>query len=229
MEIELVVFDLAGTTVRDGGAVGRCFRESLEAVGLTVTPEEVSRVMGLKKPEALRLLIERSGQRDSLIDQVDPIHADFVARIQQFYRTDPGVGEVPGTSETFRRLHEAGIKVALDTGFSRDIVQLLLDRVGWMERGLVEASVTSDEVPRGRPHPDMIRRLMAELGVQDPQRVAKVGDTPTDLQEGQNAGCGLNIGVTQGSHTREQLAQHPHTHLIGTVAELPALVIGPGR
>jgi phosphonatase-like hydrolase len=229
MGIELVIFDLAGTTVADADAVPSCFREALAAAGLEVSAEAVREVRGLPKREALRLLIERSGQRDRLIDQVEAIHADFVARIQQFYRTDPAICEVPGTSETFRRLRAAGIKVALDTGFSRDIVRLLLDRVGWLQQGLVDASVTSDEVPRGRPHPDMIRCLMAELGVQDPLRVAKVGDTPADLQEGQNAGCGMVIGVTRGSHTREQLQQHPHTHLIGTVAELPALVLGARR
>ena len=42
----------------------------------------------------------------------------------------------------------------------------------------------------------MIRRLMEQFGIDDPQRVAKVGDTPVDLQEGQSAGCGLVVGVT---------------------------------
>jgi phosphoglycolate phosphatase-like HAD superfamily hydrolase len=84
--------------------------------------------------------------------------------------------------------------------------------------------VTSDEVERGRPHPEMIRQLMKDVGVADPQRVAKVGDTSADLLEGKNAGCGLNIGVTQGSSTRQQLEQFPHDHLIGSVAELPGLL-----
>jgi phosphoglycolate phosphatase len=44
------------------------------------------------------------------------------------------------------------------------------------------------------------------------------------LLEGHNAGCGLVIGVTEGTHTRAQLEPFPHTHLIGTVAELPALL-----
>ena len=55
--------------------------------------------------------------------------------------------------------------------------------------------------------------------------VAKVGDTPSDLQEGTAAGCGLVIGVANGTHTREQLAAHPHTHLIASLQELPALVL----
>jgi len=75
-------------------------------------------------------------------------------------------------------------------------------------------------VPRGRPHPDMIQLLMSRFEIRDPKEVAKVGDTPADLEEGTNAGCGLVIGVTQGTHSRTQLEEYPHTHLIDSVADL---------
>jgi phosphoglycolate phosphatase-like HAD superfamily hydrolase len=65
---------------------------------------------------------------------------------------------------------------------------------------------------------------MELTGVEDVKAVAKVGDTPSDLQEGASAGCGMNVGVTQGTHTRDQLKDHPHTHLIGTIRELPAIL-----
>jgi len=66
--------------------------------------------------------------------------------------------------------------------------------------------------------------LMKRLGMIDPARVAKVGDTPADLQEGRNAGCGLIIGVTQGTHSREQLEGHPHTHLFDSVKGMPTIL-----
>ena len=89
---------------------------------------------------------------------------------------------------------------------------------------MIDADVASDEVPRGRPHPDMIRLLMSRLGIKDPSRVAKVGDTRADLEEGANAGCGLVIGVTSGTFTREELRTYPHTHILDSVAEVPTLV-----
>jgi phosphonatase-like hydrolase len=224
MPIELVVFDMAGTTVNDPGAVSGCLQAALAAAGLVVNRAEVSQVMGMPKREALRRLIERSDRRDSLLGRLGEIHTDFTARMTRFYRTDPAVSEVPGTRQAFAALNAVGIRVALNTGFSRDIAQVLIDRLGWEKEGLVQASVTSDEVPRGRPHPDMIHALMARLGVPDPKRVAKVGDTPVDLEEGANAGCGLVIGVTGGTHTRQQLERFPHTHLVGSVADVPPLV-----
>jgi phosphonatase-like hydrolase len=156
--------------------------------------------------------------------QVSKVFRDFVGRMSAFYASDPSVVEMPGATDTFRALRRAGVGVALDTGFSRDIVEVLLARLGWLREGLIDASVTSDEVARGRPHPDMIHSLMKKLGVAEASRVAKVGDTPSDLEEGANAGCGLIVGFTGGTHTREQLAARPHTHLVDVLADLPNLV-----
>ncbi len=224
MKIDLVVFDMAGTTVNDDDGVNRCVRAALEKVGVPVTREAVNRVMGIPKPEALRQLIDASDRRTELVPRLDAIHTDFVARMIRFYQTDPSVHEVAGAGEVFRRLRAGGIRVALDTGFSREIVDVLLRRLGWRDSGVVDATVTSDEVPRGRPHPDMIVKLMRDLGVSDPKRVAKVGDTPSDLEEGTNAGCGVVVGVTRGSHTAAQLEPFGHTHLIESVTEMPALL-----
>jgi acetoin utilization deacetylase AcuC-like enzyme len=57
-------------------------------------------------------------------------------------------------------------------------------------------------------------------------RVAVVGDTPLDLAAGKNAGAGWVIGVMSGAHGVETLGKTPHTHLLGSVAELPGL-FGP--
>jgi phosphonatase-like hydrolase len=221
MSIELVVFDMAGTTVYDGDAVNRCFRAALAGAGLSVDAAAVNAVMGLPKPEAIRRLVAAS----QFADRVQAIHADFVARMRHHYATDPGVREVLGAAATLARLRRAGVRVGLDTGFSRDIAQVVIDRLGWGgTESVIDASVASDEVPRGRPYPDMIHHLMRRCGVSDPARVAKVGDTPADLAEGHGAGCGLVVGVTSGSHTREELERHPHTHLIASVADLPTLL-----
>ena len=224
MSIELVVFDMAGTTVNDEDSVSRCVQDALGARGLMVTVADVNRVMGLPKPEALRILISESAGHAELIDQVDAIYRDFEARSIRFYQTDASVREVPGTEHTFRALKAAGIKVALNTGFNRAITQTILDRLGWSDSTLIDATISSDEVPRGRPHPDMIQKLMKQLGIDDAAKVAKVGDTPADVLEGKNAGCGLIVGVTEGTHTREQLEPYPHTVLAASVRELPRLL-----
>jgi phosphonatase-like hydrolase len=224
--MNLVVFDMAGTTVRDDDAVNRCLREAL-ADHAVVTREEVNSVMGLPKPTAIQLLVElRRGTRQISPGLINEIHENFLHRMLRHYETDPGIEPMPYTMETFWQLKEAGLSIALDTGFSRPVVNAILDRLGWDRGGLLDATVASDEVGRGRPHPDLILKAMALTGVKDAKTVAKVGDTPSDLQEGHAAGCGLVIGVTNGTHRREELLSHYHTHLIGSLRELPEIVLG---
>ncbi len=227
MKVDLVVFDMAGTTVVDGDAVHRCLMGALEANGTTVTRAEVNEVMGLSKHLALRLLLERHTPDDEAVsdDRVCQIYGDFANRILQHYASGPGVREVEGVSDLFARLRKAGVRVALDTGFDREVADVIIGRLGWQSRGLLDATVTSDEVDFGRPQPDMIYRAMRLTGVRDPQKVAKVGDTPADLREGAAAGCGLVVGVLNGSHTRDELIEHPHTHLVPTVVDIPRLVL----
>jgi phosphonatase-like hydrolase len=220
--IQLVVFDMAGTTVNDEDGVNRCIRGALQAVGLAAAAPDVNRVMGLPKPEAIALLIEQYGRTADLGPRVEEIHRDFVRRSTDFYASDPSVHEVPGASEVFGRLRSGGIRIALNTGFNRAITDVILGRLGW--RGRIDASIASDEVERGRPHPDMIRELMRRFDVSSSSRVAKVGDTPADLQEGHNAGCGLIVGVTRGTHTRAELEPFPHTHLIEDIRRFPGLL-----
>jgi phosphonatase-like hydrolase len=220
MTIRLVVFDMAGTTVHDVDAVNGCLRDAMATAGVSVEAAAVNAVMGLPKPEAIRQLL--AGR---LPDRAAAIHADFVARMRRHYLIGPDVREVAGASDVFARLRRGGIYVGLDSGFSRDIAQGIIDRLGWGgPRPVIDGSVTSDEVPRGRPYPDMILRLMQQCGVADPGRVAKVGDTPADLEQGHRAGCGMVVGVTGGSHTHEQLVRYPHTHLLESVADLPTLL-----
>jgi phosphonatase-like hydrolase len=226
MNLELVIFDMAGTTVKDDDAVNACLREAMAPVA-AVGREQVNEVMGLPKPEAIRLLLKKMHSAEIPVSSelVDRLHRDFLERMLKHYHTAPGIEPMPYAVELFQQLRKAGVKVALDTGFSRPIVDAILARLGWDER-LLDATVASDEVTRGRPHADLALRAMKLTGVQDAQRVAKVGDTPSDLLEGTSAGCRWVIGVTNGTHTRDQLASFPHTNLVNGLREVTALLLG---
>lgn len=221
----LVIFDMAGTTVYDDDAVNKCLAEALSRAGVEQSREAINAVMGWPKPLAIDRLLgpiadatpEAAAARKA---QVDAIHRDFAERMIAHYLRSPAVREVEGTSEVFRALKLAGTRIALDTAFDRRIANAVLRRLRWIALGFVDVTVTSDEVVQGRPAPDMIFRAMALAGVGHASEVAKIGDTPSDLQEGASAGCGLVVGYTSGTHTHEQLAAAPHTHLISDLRQL---------
>lgn len=221
---QLVIFDMAGTTVRDRDNVHAALMHALELGGHPITRDEANSVMGIAKPEAIRqLLTLKSGQAPSEAE-VQRLYEGFLAYMLNFYETDPGVEAIPGARETFATLQAAGIRVGLDTGFSRPIADAILRRLGWDAPGVLDVTVTTDEVAQGRPAPDLALEAMRRLGLSDTKLVAKVGDTPVDLGEGTAAGCGWVIGVLSGACTRAELEPHPHTHLLDSVAALPKLL-----
>lgn len=230
MDYDLVLFDIAGTTVFDGDAVGTCLRRALEhSARALFTRDEVNAFMGIPKPVAIASLLEQRTGRRPDDRKVAEIHRDFEALMMEHYRASPEVKEVDGAAALFRELRGRGMKVALDTGFGRPITDALLLRLGWAVPGVIDATVTADDVAAGRPAPDMVFRAMELTGASDVRRVIKVGDTPSDLQEGTNAGCGMVVGVTSGSHTEAQLRPHPHTELIHSIRELPGLMGSAGN
>ena len=221
--IQLVVFDLAGTTIDDdGGVVLNCLVETVRIHDLPGTPDELNALMGMNKLEVFRMLAARRDPSGSAnIDELaQEALATFVARMSAAYERH--LAPLPGAEEVFAFLRARGIKIAIDTGFDATVGGLIMQRLAWPER-LIDVAVFSSDVSRGRPAPYMIFRAMELLDVQDVHQVMKIGDTPSDLEEGFNAGCGEVIGVLSGAHTATTLGAYRHTRLLPSVADLPAL------
>lgn len=225
MKPALIVFDLAGTTVEDNQDVQRVLAATMKKFDVTVTLEEAASVMGIPKPIAIRQLLMSSDAYSRISSSlINEIHRIFMEDMIAFYKYDVSVREKAGVSETFEILKRNNVKIAVDTGFDRLVTNALLERLGWMRSDLIDYSVTSDEVTQGRPFPDMILKAMQLTGVYDPALVAKVGDTVSDLLEGNSAGCRWVIGITSGAFPEHVLAREEHTHLIASVPEvLPIL------
>lgn len=209
---------MAGTTVRDAGQVPKAFTSALAAHGIAVTPQAINSLRGASKRLAILKLIPEGTDREA---RAEAVYATFVQHLAGVFKGT--VEPVPGAREAIDTLRGRGLRVALNTGFDRDTTDLLLDALRWRE-GVVDAVVCGDEVAQGRPAPYMIFHCMEATGVTDVRRVANAGDTVLDLQAGHNAGVALNIGVLSGAHGRDQLQSAPHTHLLDSVGQLPALI-----
>lgn len=226
-KIKLVVFDMAGTTIHDESNVAKSFQYALHQFGYTqVTLEQANQKMGYSKPQAIRELVSLYELNPLKItsELVEAIHRAFVEGMLNFYREDPTVRPISDAEFVFKELHKMGIKVALDTGFNREITDIILARVGWANTTLIDATATSDEVPQGRPFPYMIQKIMLELGVSDPKMVVKVGDTEVDVNEGLRANCLMSIGITSGVFTKEELIPYKPTHLAASLTEVLELI-----
>ena len=227
-QTKMVVFDMAGTTVEDDDNVHQSLMNAMEAKGYKITRTDANKVMGYPKPVAIdTLLLDKfklkgQAERAALVEK---IHTHFLLDMLHHYRYNPDVKAKPNVEYVFDTLRKNGIKVVIDTGFSRDIADAIIERLNWTKNNLIDYSVTSDEVKHGRPYPDMILKAMSEFKIKDPSLVTKVGDTPSDLMEGMNANCGNVIGVTWGAYKREELEMEKYTHLVDDLVDILKIVI----
>jgi len=226
MPIKLVVFDMAGTTVKDEDEVTNTFKSALEKYGYSVSPEVINPLMGYEKKVAITKMLHLHEHDLSKITPtlITNIHQEFISLMIDHYKQTPSLVALPHAEETMATLRNAGIKIGINTGFSRPIADTIVDRLQWREKGLFDYLVASDEVENGRPDPTMIKRMMEQAGITDAQEVAKVGDTEVDVREGQNAGCKYVIAVTTGAFTRDELTPYHPTHIIDDIADVISII-----
>ncbi|MFL9483088.1 HAD family hydrolase [Chitinophagaceae bacterium LWZ2-11] len=227
-KIELAIFDMAGTTVLDKGNVNEAFRNAFNKAGIEVKPADVDKVMGYRKIEAVQIIVDKylpHLEEDEATALINQIHEDFTTEMVKFYETTPELAPLPYAEECFELLQSKGVKVALNTGFTRVITNAILQRLGWDKTPFINIVVCSDEVEEGRPHPYMINAIMNALSVKEASSVAKTGDTEVDINEGRNADCGLVVAVTTGAYTRDELAACKPDYIINSLQEFPALIL----
>ncbi|MFK0236042.1 phosphonatase-like hydrolase [Streptomyces vinaceus] len=220
----LVVLDMAGTTVADGGLVERAFELAAERIGVepgTADHEAklqyVRDTMGESKISVFRHLFgteERAQRANSAFEEA---YGELV---------DGGlIAPVPGARQTIEKLRADGRTVVLTTGFARVTQDAILDALGW--QGLADLTLCpADAGGRGRPYPDMVLAAFLRTGAADDVRdVVVAGDTAYDMLCGRRAGAGIVAGVLTGAHDRAALTEHGATHVLESIADLPAALL----
>lgn len=221
-DVKLVVFDIAGTTVKDNGEIATAFHDAMKENGYDIPDEKIYPLMGYKKTEAIKIMLEEyeSDAASITTEYINSIHERFVELMVQYYANTNELQALPNAEKMFAWLKEKKIKIGLDTGFPTEITNVLIERLGWLKEKKIDYVVCSNEVPAGRPHPYMIKKMMKAAGIENPQQVIKLGDTEVDVNEGKNAGCLYSIGVTTGAFTKEALEPYQPDFIIDDLIEL---------
>lgn len=124
---QLVIFDLGGTIIRDRGEVGAAFAAALGHAGIAFEPAELTQWRGASKREVLAQLVSRQSLPPAIAAQA---YADFSASLKGRFSATRDLA-FSGASATFAQLKAAGVRLALNSGFDRDIVDLVLTSVPW--------------------------------------------------------------------------------------------------
>ena len=213
---ELVVFDMAGTTVVDDGLVESAFARAWDAVqateeGREAAMQHVRDTMGQSKIDVFRAIVDEPTAQALNVSFEDSFRALI----------DEGRCEaIPGAEDAIRAIRDRGLKTAFTTGFARPTADAILAALGWTE--LADVVLTPADAGRGRPAPDLVLSALIATGATSVASVVVVGDTESDAQSGVRAGAGLVVGVLTGSRDEESLRAAGADLVLASVAELPA-------
>jgi len=223
MKITMVVFDMAGTTVDEGNVVYRTLHKAIEKVCPSVSFEDVLKWgAGKEKLQAIRETL--SGSNISLNEAtIQEIFKDFLGLLDIAY-TNLIVVPTNNTERLFNELRTKDIKVVLNTGYNTVTAISLLNKLNWVKGVQYDLLVTSSDVSNNRPMPDMILYAMDKLNITDASTVIKVGDSTIDIEEGRNAGCKYNIGVTTGAHTKAQLEKANPDYIFDNIYDVVSVL-----
>jgi len=222
-QIKMVVFDMAGTTVNENNIVYKTLRKAINQAGFEFSLDQVlEQGAGKEKKQAIRsILATYAGIENEVL--TDEIYDNFIAQLTDAYAVEE-IFPQPNSAELFAALKERKIITVLNTGYNRSTANSIIQKLGWKEGVEFDGLVTASDVSGNRPDPDMIQLAMERFNITDSQDVIKIGDSTIDIEEGQNAGCCLSIGITTGAHTAAQLKTAGPDRIIDNLIDLLPLV-----
>ncbi|MGC9946348.1 MAG: phosphonoacetaldehyde hydrolase [Bryobacteraceae bacterium] len=208
--VTAVIFDWAGTTVDHGSlAPVRTLQKLFAGRGMAVTEEEARRDMGVHKKDHIRALLRAKTGGPPGEAEVEDLFAAFIPMQMDCLAAYSAV--ISGVPATVEALRARGIKIGGTTGYTRPMLDLLLETAA-AEGYRPDCALCPDDTVAGRPWPWMCYLNAICLRTYPMCTMVKFGDTISDIEEGRNAGM-WTIGIARTGNmiglTAEELAGLP--------------------
>jgi HAD superfamily hydrolase (TIGR01509 family) len=179
--IDAVVFDMDGVLIDSEERWDQARRAVVADAGRPFPDEATTAMQGMSAPEWEAYLHDELG-----VDQPpEAIGRAVVATMAEGYRDDLPL--LPGATEAVRQL-AAAHPLAIASSANRELIELVLELAGLHDH--FRAYVSSEEVARGKPAPDVYREAARRLGI-DPARCAAVEDSSNGLRSAHAAGMAV--------------------------------------
>jgi HAD superfamily hydrolase (TIGR01509 family) len=215
--IEAVVFDMDGLLV-DSEQVWDGVREELARErGGNWHPGAQRDMMGMSSPEWSRYMHDRIGLTESP-DEIDRI---VVERMLEKYAAGPPW--VPHALDAVHRI-AAAYKLGLASSSNRELIDAVLDAGGI--GSLFAATVSSEEVERGKPAPDVYLEAARRLGV-EPQACVAIEDSHSGIRSAKAAGMGC-VAVPNPHFPPGDAVQEADV-ILGSIADLTVQAVNLAR
>ena len=217
--IRAVIFDLDGVILDSEERWSQVKKDLVEETGGHWKPEATHAMLGMSSPEWSRYLHDELGVPLS----PDEINAAVVARMIEGYRRDLPL--IDGAVEAVRRLAERW-PLGLATSANREVIEIVLEAAGL--GAAFAAAVSSEEVERGKPAPDVYLEAAARLDVA-PGEAAAIEDSTSGLLAAHAAGIAV-VAIPNRAFPPSDEALAAADVVLGSISELtPAMIdsLGP--
>jgi HAD superfamily hydrolase (TIGR01509 family) len=185
--IQAVVFDLDGVIIDTEAVWEQVRRAYVAGYGKQFLPDSQTRMMGMSTGEWSTHL-----SRDVGVPRTpEEVASDVLARMAERYREDLPL--IPGSVEAVRRM-AARFPVALASSSARILIDQVLETAGLSD--VFRVTLSTEEVPRGKPAPDVYLAAASRLGL-SPEVCAAVEDSSNGLRSAAAAGLAV-IAVPHG-------------------------------
>jgi HAD superfamily hydrolase (TIGR01509 family) len=216
--IEAVVFDLDGVLV-DSEHVWDEVRQQLAEERGGRWSESASRdMMGMSSPEWSRYMRDEVG----LGDEPAEISAEVVRRLESRYRVELPL--ITGAKQAVERI-AARWPLALASSSNRELIDLALHASGLGR--LFAATVSSEEVARGKPAPDVFLEAARRLGV-EPAYCGAVEDSENGIRAAKAAGM-HTVAIPNPQYRPAEDALEQADVVLATIEDLAPDAFEPGN
>jgi HAD superfamily hydrolase (TIGR01509 family) len=212
--IEAVVFDLDGVLLQSEEIWDAVRERYVRDRGGRYDDEVQRAMMGMSAPEWSRYLHEEAG----VPEEPEAINRAIVERMLEEYRRELPL--LPGAVGAVRRVAEV-FPLALASSSNREIFEAVLELAGLA--GCFRATVSSEEVARGKPAPDVYLEAARRLGVA-PERCAAVEDSHAGIRSAKSAGMRV-LAIPNASYPPDDDALALADAVVPSLDELTAGVI----
>ena len=190
-----VILDVDGTLVDSNSAHAHAWTDALHECGRRVPYERVRLLIGMGGDNLLPTLL---GIPDDS-DEGKKLSARCTEIFEERYL--PWIRPFPKVRELVQRMRDDGLTITIATSGKRDKLMPLIERAGIVS--LVDVIVSSDDVERSKPEPDLVLEVLKRTGTR-PSSALMLGDTPYDVAAALRADVAI-VGLRCGGWDDEQL------------------------
>jgi len=211
-----VLFDLDGTLADTVELILRCYRHTMRThLGRELPDERWLATIGTR-------LVDQLGEFATGPEEVERMLETYESHQRRVH--DEHVRAFAPAVDALRRLGERERPRAVVTSKRREMALRTVEALGLSSH--VPVLVAGDDVERGKPDPEPVRRALEALGVAADRSVLFVGDSPYDVRAGRSAGV-RTAGVLWGPFGAEELEEAGPDFLLHEPGELPDGCVGP--